>query len=367
MSQRAERTRPPLVVGVDAHNLLHDRRGIGRYVRAVLRRWCTNRGDRIRCILLVSHPIPALVAGRLAREIGVRSVEVRRRSAVARLGLDIAWHPWNGIFFESGARDVATIHDVWPFVDAPAEDPRLARSRQQPFLDAARAAVRVITDSRFSKGEIARHLAVPDERIDVVPLGVDSDALAAEAALAPAVSPPGFDSARRYALFVGETEGRKDLSTLLAAMGRLSPALRSATALVVAGRVATSASIPAGVVIDFRGEVADAELASLYAHAAVFAFPSRYEGFGLPVLEAMALGAPVVASDAASIPEAGGDAALYFPAGDAAALADAIERVLTDAPLAARLRALGRRRAAEMTWDRCADATLEILERAAAR
>ena len=360
MSSAAERMRRPLAVGVDAHNLLHDRRGIGRYARALLRRWIVRDAARIRTVLLVPNAIPAFVAGALARELDVERVVVRRRASALRSHLDLAWHPWNGIFFDSGTTDVATIHDVWPFVDAPAEDPRLAESRQRPFVVAAQRANRIITDSEFSRSEILRHLGVDPDKIDVIPLGVDASALDGSA------PPARLEGFARYVLFVGETEGRKDIATLLAAMARLPEPLRSTTALIVAGRVAASATVPHGVRVDFRGEVGDRELESLYAGAAVFAFPSRYEGFGLPLLEAMACGAPVVASDAASIPEAAGDAALFFTAGDAAACAAALERVLTDDALSSSLRQRGRKRAATMTWDRCADATLDVLERAAA-
>src|ERR1017187_455564 len=103
----------------------------------------------------------------------------------------------------------------------------------------------------------------------------------------------------------------------------------------------------------------------VYCASSLMVYPSSYEGFGLPVLEAMSFGVPVVASDAASIPEVGGDAAIYFPSGDASALARSIESVLTDAALAARLRGAGRARATVMTWDRCADRTLSIFERLA--
>jgi len=350
--------RPRLRIGVDADNLMHDRRGIARYVRALLRRWLSSDGD-VDLTLLVSHPFPGMMTKRLAAALGVARVAVANRSYARRRGFDVVWHPWNGIFFRTDCRDVATIHDVWPFVDAPADDPALAHHRQEPFLHAASRASRIITDSEFSKGEIVRHLGVGEGRIEVIPLGVDAGLLSAR--------PPHFDIAgsARYVLFVGEAEARKDLATLLRAMGLLPDRLRTTTALVVAGKSTSSASVPAGVRIHFAGEVDDDKLASLYASAAAFAFPSRYEGFGLPVLEAMALGAPVVGSDAASIPEAGGDAALYFPAGDARALAEQLERVLSDESLAQELREKGKRRAADMSWDRCAAATLAVLRNTA--
>ncbi len=359
MSPQASRV-GPLRLGVDGQNLLHDRRGIGRYARALLRHWLTRRSGDVDVTVLVAHPLPPLVAGRIASAIGVEHVRVARRSAARRGQLDLVWHPWNGIFFASGCDDVATVHDVWPFVDAPAEDPALAEHRQRPFLEAATRARRILTDSRFSKVEIERHLGVDAASIEVIPLGVGDELLNAHPA------PARLADARPYVLFVGEAEARKDLATLLNAMGALPDGLRDATALVIAGKGASSMAVPSGVRVEFAGEVDDARLAALYAGAAAFAFPSRYEGFGLPVLEAMALGAPVVASDAASIPEAGGDAAIYFPAGDARALASQLERVLLDRSFADSLREKGRARAATMTWARCADRTLEVLTAVAA-
>src|SRR5579864_5471548 len=112
----AERAGGQLRIGVDATNLLHDRRGIGRYVRALLRRWL----DGVTVVdvtLLVAHPIPWLFGRRLASLLDVASVQVASRASTRRREFDVVWHPWNGIFFDSGSRDVATIHDVWLFVD----------------------------------------------------------------------------------------------------------------------------------------------------------------------------------------------------------------------------------------------------------
>jgi glycosyltransferase involved in cell wall biosynthesis len=110
------------------------------------------------------------------------------------------------------------------------------------------------------------------------------------------------------------------------------------------------------------GHVDDAFLAQLYRECAVLAFPSRYEGFGLPVLEAMSYGAPVVASNASAIPETGGDAACYVAAGDATALATAIARVMQDGGYAAELRQRGLVHAAAFTWERTAERTLATIE-----
>ncbi len=363
-----------LHLGVDAHNLLHDRRGIWRYTSALLRRFISSHADRVQVTLLVQHPWPSMVRKRLARALDVNDVAVRRRRDAVGLRLDLLWYPWNGMTWVSPVPSVATVHDVWPFA-APAEDMRRRRSEQTPFRTTAAHAKAIVTDSNFSKREIVKHLSVPPQTLHVVYLGVDP----AHADDRPLL----LDGASRYVLFVGENEPRKDLGTLRQAMTMLPDALRMTTGCVIAGgraladgargRIETqrhegkSATVLRFEPVDsvstlVTGQIGDALLQRLYAGAAAFAFPSRYEGFGLPVLEAMSHGAPVIAAHAASVPEVAGDAALYFPAGDAGALAQVLARVLSDRVLVARLSAAGMSRAAGFTWDRCADETLAVFE-----
>jgi glycosyltransferase involved in cell wall biosynthesis len=342
----------PLALGVDAANLPRDRRGMGRYVRSVLHEFTTRLHDRVRVTLLVPDLLPRLVARRYVEDLK-GEVAVARRTQAGRLGLDVVWYPWNGMTWESPVRSVATVHDVWPFV-APAPDPRVREREQTQYRVMAERASLIIAVSEFTKLEVVRHLGIDPQTIRVIPQGV--------AAPLPVAAPARTGS--RYVLFVGEVEPRKDIETLLTAMTRLPSDVASETSLVVVGRShgLRARALP-GITCDFVGEVEDdARLAALYAGAAVFAFPSKYEGFGLPVLEAMSYGAPVVASDAASIPEVGGDAALYFPCGDADALAAALTRVLRDAPLAERMRASGLARAALFDEATRARRTLEALE-----
>jgi glycosyltransferase involved in cell wall biosynthesis len=344
---------PPLALGVDAANLPRDRRGMGRYVRSVLHEFTTRLHDRVRVTLLVPDLLPRLVARRYVEDLE-GDIAVARRSHAGRLGLDVVWYPWNGMTWESPVRSVATVHDVWPFV-APAPDRRVRVREQTQYRVMAERASLIIAVSEFTKREIVRHLGVAPEAIRVIPQGV--------AAPLPVTAPARTGSAR-YVLFVGEVEPRKDIETLLTAMTRLPSDVASGTSLVVVGRShGLDARALPGIACDFVGEVEDdARLAELYAGAAVFAFPSKYEGFGLPVLEAMSYGAPVVASDAASIPEVGGDAALYFPCGDADALAATLTRVLRDAALAQRMRLSGLGRAALFDEATRARRTLEALE-----
>ncbi len=356
-------------VAVDAANLPRDRRGIGRYVRAMLSRWL-NAPDRIRLTLLVPDLFLAAARRRLEQTLQRGDIQVRRRSSVRALQPDLVWYPWNGMTWTSTIPSVATVHDVWPFV-SPAADAGIRRREQTAYLTMAAQSRAIIANSNFTKNEIVKYLPIVPQRVHVIHMGVDRPGKSA---------PVLLEGAQRYVLFVGEDERRKDLDTLRSAMELLPKSLQASTGLVVAGKArsqtqvgqiteasdtaqgtvslgfATTPSVPTLV----TGEISDALLNRLYANAAVFAFPSTYEGFGLPVLEAMAHGIPVIAANAASIPEVGGNAALYFPALDPNALATTLERVLSDTALATALRATGLARSFELSWDRCADATLSF-------
>src|SRR5688572_15769494 len=181
----------------------------------------------------------------------------------------------------------------------------------------------------------------------------------------PAVAAPFEGLPSRYILFVSTIEPRKNLETLIDAYESLRSRGVYDGALVVVGKVGwkSEALVPrlrgAGIVhLDY---LPAARLATVYEKAEVFVFPSIYEGFGFPLLEAMARGVPSIAARSSSLPEIGGDAALYFDPIDARALAALMERALTDRALRDDLAARGRARAAEFRWDRAADQTLGLL------
>ncbi|MGA8807718.1 MAG: glycosyltransferase family 1 protein [Thermoanaerobaculia bacterium] len=176
---------------------------------------------------------------------------------------------------------------------------------------------------------------------------------------------------KKYILFVSTIEPRKNLDVLLDAFARLRARGAYDGALVVVGRVGwKSESIvprlraPGVHHLDY---VPPAQLASIYRNAELFVFPSIYEGFGFPLLEAMAYGIPSIAARSSSLPEIGGDAALYFAPRDSRELEAQMERVLTDAALRAQLSAAGVARAAEFRWDVAAAHTLAVLRRSAER
>ncbi|MBC5804731.1 MAG: glycosyltransferase family 4 protein [Candidatus Eremiobacter antarcticus] len=353
----------PLRVGVDAWNLPWDRRGIGRYTRSILRRWLQWQGARLRLTLVVPERFTLAVANRYRREVDDFTVGVCSRHAAAAQRFDVLWYPWNGMSWLSAHPSVATLHDASVFALPPSEH-EAAQREQLPFRTAAGHAKKIITDSHFAKSELTHYLDLTNDAVEVVHLGVDTQLLSP----APRLARGTGAEPSRYILFVGVPEERKGLATVLEAMGRLPESLRSGVELIVAGTAdrgflgAWSETVRVRAV----GKVDDAVLAALYARAAALVYPSRYEGFGLPVLEAMASGAPVVASDIPSVREAGGEAALYAAPGDPAAWAEAIGEVLVNKALQNDLRERGLKRARTMTWDATADQTLRVLECAAA-
>jgi glycosyltransferase involved in cell wall biosynthesis len=283
------------------------------------------------------------------REVEDRPYRVVSRRFHGRAGLNALWFPFNGCSWTNFALPaLATLHDASNFVV-----PDYAPQTQRILRVASQRCRALITDSRFAQSELSRELGIAPERIVPIPLGVAPPRAPVPVALDVAALQP-------FVLYVGDAERRKGFDTLLDAMARVARE-RPELSLVVTTKL-RGWTIPGGVRVVELGFVDDDTLAALYRGCAVLAFPSRYEGFGLPVLEAMSYGTPVVAAKASAVPEAGGDAACYVAVDDAAALATAISRVATDEAYAGELRRAGRLRAAQFTWDRTASQTLAVIE-----
>ncbi len=268
-------------------------------------------------------------------------------------------------------RRVVTIHDLI-YARFPDAHPGLRDKGMRVLVPAAaRRSRRVIVDSRSTRDDVIGLLGIAAERVDVVPLGLG--ALAREAPAPAAEVRARFDLGERpMVLSLSAKRPHKNLAALIDALALIAPERRPV--LVIPGyptwheQELRERAQRAGVLADVRfpGWIARAEVEGLWSVAAAFLFPSLYEGFGLPVLEAMARGVPVACANASSLPEVAGDAALLFDPRDEHAIAQAIERLLSDAAEAERLRARGRARAAQFTWERTARLTLDAYARALA-
>jgi glycosyltransferase involved in cell wall biosynthesis len=210
----------------------------------------------------------------------------------------------------------------------------------------------VLTVSEVTKRDLIELYDIPEEKIVVTPNGVD-----------PAFTPEGPSTeGEPYALFVGALQPRKDATAAIDALALIG---NGAPRLVVVGQdkgghaEAEQAVERNGLAgrVEFRGHVPQEELAALYRGAACLVFPSRYEGFGLPVVEAMASGTPVVATTAGALPEVAGDAAILVEERNPVALAGGIERAIADRE---RLVVAGLERARQFTWAETARRTLEV-------
>jgi glycosyltransferase involved in cell wall biosynthesis len=262
----------------------------------------------------------------------------------------------------AGQRLVVTVHDV-AFLVYPQLFPRAWGLMYRAALArAVRSADAIITVSRHTAEDLARRTRADTRRIHVVPLAASVPR--SQADVEPVLS--RLKVPQPYVLFVGTLEPRKNLIRLVRAYRRMA-ARGSPHRLVLAGPMgwrpqpllrAISAEGPGDVVL--TGAVGPDDLDALYRGAAAFAYPSLYEGFGLPVLEAMSRGAPCVVSSSSSLPEVAGEAALPVDPRSVVGLAEALERVTTDGDLAARLREAGLARAARFSWDETAVRTLEV-------
>lgn len=357
-------------VAVDATPLLGVRTGIGGYVEHLVTELAGLPGIRIRAAAFS-------VRGRSALRALPPAVRAVHRPVPARL-LHRAWlrgdrppaewltgrvdvvHGTNFVLPPPRrAAGVVTVHDL-AFLRFPELVDHASLRYRELVPRAVRRAAVVLAPTRAVAAELAEAYGVADERLRVTPLGVDATWLDA----AP-TRPAGMPT--EYVLAVGTLEPRKGLSVLLAAYRALLADVPDVPPLVLVGPPGWGPQLDTSGLRDrviLPGYVDAATLRGLVAGAATLAFPSRYEGFGLPPLEALAAGTPVVASDLPVLREVLGSHARFATPGDADALAAGLRDTLENPP-SAQCRAAGREHAATFTWRRCAETTLAAYRAAA--
>jgi glycosyltransferase involved in cell wall biosynthesis len=357
--------------------------GTGRYA-AELVRLLPTRNPRVDVAVFTARHSRRDVEAVL-RERGIDDVD----TAILPLPRAVLYESWNVLGVGSPARRLApvdlvhapspavpparglplvvTVHDASPITVPETSTPRGRWFHRRGFAAAARRARLVITVSQFAADEIVANTSITRDQLRVVPNGVDL-ARAGDADIARVRAATGVGD-HPYVFWVGTFQPRKNLGVLLDAFARLDPG-DVPHRLVLAGEAGwgrddTSAAIRRlGDRIHRVGRLAPRDLPALYAGADLFAFPSRHEGFGIPVLEAMAQETAVVAADIPALREIGGDAVRFVPVGDADTLADAIAALLHDDGERAALAARGLDHAQHYSWERCVDATVEVYEEA---
>lgn len=376
-----------MTICLDLSAAAHERAGLGRYAASLA-----------LALLELEQPLTAFVndprESRLRpplselpqRTVGLPRQRWRLRAAASYFGAPPLDSAFAGVSLYHAAehllpvlrraRSVFTLHDAayihFPQYHLPRN--RLFLRLMMPrFLARADA---VITVSEFTRRDAERLYRVPPQKLHVIPEGVEPHFRPITDTAALATVRQRYKLPDRFILSLGTLEPRKNLITLLEAYAALRGNMGAdAPGLVIAGGKGwlytdffeKLGALGLETVVQLPGYVPEADLPALLSCATVFAFPSVFEGFGLPPLEAMACGVPVVCSSASSLPEVVGEAGLLLPPKDVGAWTQALGRVLSDVDLHARLRAQGLRQAARFTWKAAALRTQAVYRRVLAQ
>jgi glycosyltransferase involved in cell wall biosynthesis len=365
-------------IGIDASRAAVDARtGTEQYSVALL--GALARIDRRNRYTLYLNRLPHSLPP-LGQNFTLRPIPLRRLWTHARLSAELLLHPPDTLFVPAhvlpfpGAlrprlRSVVTVHDLG-YLRFPAAHTRA----QRLYLGlstrySAGVADAVIAVSETTRQELLRQGRLDPAKVRVVHHGVSPHFRPQPAAVC-AQAAARYGIARPYVLYVGTIQPRKNLARLIAAYAQ-ARARHGASfpALVIAGKVGwlsqeilTQAErLGVAAHVHFPGYIADADLPALLGGALAFVYPSLYEGFGMPVIEAMACGTPVLTANGSALPEVAGEAALLVDPLDTEALACALGALAEDQALRERLRERGLARAAWFSWERCARETLAVL------
>ncbi|PID57156.1 hypothetical protein CSB45_07965 [candidate division KSB3 bacterium] len=365
-------------IGIDGRMLGNT--GIGRYLRNLLVHLAREDHENDYIVFMndennqgVDQENFRFVTLRPAIPIYALSEQYRLPFEICRTQPDLMHYPNFDLPLLRCCPYIVTIHDLIYYL-YPEQCPSKAAQYYAAFMlkHATQHARMVLTDSQHSKDDLMEHLQLSDEKIRVIfPAAEESYVPRQPEDREQAALPQKYGITRPYIFYVGKHHAYKNIEALIYAYVQHNEIYRSFQ-LVIGGkrderrndlyRLAESLD-PCGQIC-FTNTLAEEELLQFYQHAALFVFPSLYEGFGLPPLEAMACGIPVISSNAASLPEVAGDAALLVNPHNREELADAIRKVLTDRELAETLRTKGLEQARSFSWTSAAKEHLAVYEQA---
>jgi len=366
-----------MTIGIDASRAVNEGAGIGRYTREVVR-WMIDlaEGDRFQLFFTFvrddGHKRRWIEDVRSHRE----HVEVKTATIPGQLKEWLWGKRWWGIkkympeadvlfapsFFEVALGEktpqVVTVHDLSHALFPDQRGEQVSRRLTERDRRVASKAVRIIAVSQATKDELTRLYGVDPAKITVIPEGYNTF-----------FQPVAGVERQPFFLFVGTVSPRKNLAGLFQAYAQLPPEIREEYRLKVVGAEGwntnqifqTYQNLKLEGEVEFLGYQGDEALRTLYNQAAAFLFPSLYEGFGIPILEAMACGCPVITSNISSMPEVAGEAALLVDPSIPQEITEAMMRVATEPKLWAQLHRAGLERVKDFSWEKTARRTLEML------
>ena len=338
-------------LGIDLQFIVADQRGMGRLVRNTLAHF-PKTGANLPEYIFFAKNSEIVTVKSLLSDLGFAAApyQILPFSQCSQTPVDVCWYPWNRIdAVPASGKRLLMMNDVAPFAFPYKSIWRYwdQRKDEQRFKKAVHLADTIITISEFSKSEIMRYLSVPAEKIQVIYLGVNPF-------FQPAPSTPNSKTSFGfpYFLFVGSNDQRKNLAGLIAGFQKFKQMTPGPHKLVCCGTGKNEQNYDD---ILFLDPVSDEILLQYYQNAVAFVFPSLYEGFGLPILEAMASGTAVVSSNTSSLPEVGGSAALYCDPYSPESIADCLKIIVENTALRSNLIQLGFDQVKRFDWASTAD------------